>query len=61
MFLWLSQHKIAAFSMLLLYLTLLNIIVFDTPLQIFFAPQQPAVEKLEYLASDVNELDRLPD
>lgn len=60
MFLWLSQHKIAAFSILFLYLTLLNIIVFNTPLQIFFAPQQPAVEKLEYLASDVIELDRLP-
>ena len=60
MFSWFTRHKITAFSILFIYLALLNVVVFHTPFSIFFEPQLPAIEKLEYLASDLSEPDQLP-
>ncbi len=60
MFSWFTRHKITAFSFLFAYLVLLNVIVFHTPFNIFFEPQLPAVEKLEYLESDLSEPAQLP-
>lgn len=60
MFSWFTRHKITAFSILFIYLALLNVVVFHTPFSIFFDPQLSAIEKLEYLASDLSEPDQLP-
>lgn len=60
MFSWFTRHKVTAFTILFTYLTLLNIIIFHAPFRIFFEPQLAAIEKLEYLESDLNEPDQLP-
>jgi signal transduction histidine kinase len=60
MFPWFTRHKVISFSLLFAYLTLLNVIIFHTPFTIFFEPQLPAIEKLEYLESDLTEPDQLP-
>ncbi|MDX2505930.1 MAG: hypothetical protein QNL62_15845 [Gammaproteobacteria bacterium] len=60
MLIWFTRHKVATFSFLLVYLAVLNVLVFHTPFSIFFEPQVPAIDRVEYLASDLLAPDELP-
>jgi signal transduction histidine kinase len=60
MFSWFTRHKVTAYSILIAYLILLNILVFHTPFRIFFEPPLAAIEKLERLESELHEPDQLP-